>query len=324
MPPYFPPTGRRQKVSPRGRWSWSAAITGLLMAATPGTVLAQCPNDLRTEVMALDAVVDSVLAKAKGKATNSSEQDTESAVAFYRRATQALQTPEVYIAAVASTGAAAPCLIERREVFRATATNLLLRDSAKLSEQELERALRLAAAAVLSTRYAPTDRVGVLFGIGFGGVLNIDEPELVKVVQRDTGDARRSFIVRESPNRAGPVALTGIGIRFRDAADGWDRFIPAAAFASIQFGVGDDPVRGAALGIGWPLVGDSQILLGFNLSRIQALREDLVAEFRDSRGRMEFPIGESAESILGTRTSAALLIALGVPVSLKAAFGNPQ
>jgi hypothetical protein len=283
----------------------------------------QCAAEMRLEVLALQTVVDSVTARARTSPPGPAAADSATArIRFYQRARAAIQDDGIYYAAIGSTAAAAPCLAERRATFRSTAISLLPADSTSLSEKALRDVLHSSVAAVLSTRYSATDRVGVLFGIGFSFIFNRDEPEIVKVIERDTGQARRSYVVRKETNRAGPVAVTGIGVRFRDVQPGLGRLLPAAAFGSVQFGIGEDPVRGAALGLGWPLAGDAQIIFGLSLSRIDALRDDLVADFRKAGARLELPVGENLESIVGARTASTLLLGLAVPVALRSAFGG--
>ncbi len=215
-----------------------------------------------------------------------------------------------------------PCLAARRDLYRSSALSSIGADSTKVTEERLKAALNDAFSTVLSTRYAATDAVGVIFGIGFQGLFNSDKPERVKVVERDTGSTQKKYIVRKEVNRSSPNAVTGIAVRFRDSRSGLLRLAPGTVFGSIQLGIGEAPVQGVALGLGWPLVGDTQILLGWSLVRIDALRDDLDDTFRENKARMELPVGETEQSILGVRTPSSLLVALAVPVSLKTALGS--
>ena len=65
------------------------------------------------------------------------------------------------------------------------------------------------------------------------------------------------------------------------------------------------------------------VLAGYSLTRLPTLRDDLLREFDATREqRLRLPAGESSETIKGTETVNAFMIALAVPVALKSVFGK--
>jgi hypothetical protein len=97
-------------------------------------------------------------------------------------------------------------------------------------------------------------------------------------------------------------------------------------FGSVQLGsAGGETgfVGGTGLGVGWRVVGDVTILAGFSLTRLPTLRDDLLREFDSTADkRLRLPAGENSESIKGTESVNAFMLALAVPVALKSVFGK--
>lgn len=224
-------------------------------------------------------------------------------------------------------------------------------DSAKV-----EDALRDAAASVLAMRYMPTDRFTVFFGFGSSYVPKRTNAMRFKVVSQSeqvttpaangqpatTSTQTKQYAVVESDSRSRPVGTTGLAVRFRDrrtsagadcmrrgsrdvVSDCWyyavDRLWPTTLFGSIQFGGGEGIVSGTTLGLGWKVVGDVNLLVGFGVTEIPTLRRDLRTQFDASKdGRLLVPTGENAESIMGTHTEKSWMFALGIPLALRNAL----
>jgi hypothetical protein len=162
----------------------------------------------------------------------------------------------------------------------------------------------------------------------------------------------RQYIVEETSSRSYPVGATGLTMRFRDRNSGrgqgcfkltgegdvarkawhsasecvvWlaERAWPTAVFGSVQFGGGEGVVTGTTLGAGWKVVGDVNLLVGFGISRLPTLRRDLLTEFEASKnGRLLLPAGENEESIMGKQSEQTWLVAIGIPLALRNAFGG--
>jgi hypothetical protein len=321
---------------------------------------------MRGEVVALEAIGDSILAATFPEkqsppteaADGGTEQQTVAAAPtpdsskVSNRLKNALDDGTIFLSHLQQAGAAMPCLLERRELYRMTVRNALPTDEATLTKERVRSALRQGSAAVLSTRYSPSDRVGVLFGFGFS-VLGKDDATRYKVISRTEGESdtpvTKQYIVKESESQSIPVATTGIAVRFRDRDSNrrwrfrgsgtdpgevignnvvWlvDHLIPTTVFGSVQFGDNDVEgiVNGTALGLGWRVVGDVNILVGLSISRTPTLRGDLETAFRASpiEGILPLPAGETEETIVGTQSEQGFLFALAMPVSLKPVFGG--
>ena len=307
---------------------------------------AQCVANLVDELNALDAAVSAV-ATATFNSAGAAAAKTP-----WVRFNDALQDDGAFFMAAARAGLAAPCLVERRAEFRNAARASLLKaipDSNLTNRQaEVRAALLGGAATALQARYAPSDRIGILFGFGASIIHHRDDAARYKVItQRGVAPdtASQQYIVEETDSRTLPIATTGVAVRFRDrtppelsncgrksrgsrllrSCGYWvlDHVWPTTIFGALQFGGGEGTVSGTTLGVGWRVVGDITLLAGYGISRLPALREDIERQFvADASGRMRLPTGESAETIMGTQSQETWTITLGIPLALKNAFGT--
>ena len=141
----------------------------------------QCAGDIRSEVLALEAVGDA-LAQA-GFPKQAPNPDTPADTTKRpkppdtstprSRLRDALAKDGVYLASLGNAGTAAGCIFDKRALYRSM-FEAAIGDTSTLSEDDVKRASRLAASAVLATRYSATDRVGVLFGFGMTALRKSD------------------------------------------------------------------------------------------------------------------------------------------------------
>jgi hypothetical protein len=330
---------------------------------------AQCVGDVRDELTGLSTISDSVFAGAfrivappappaagpapAPAAPGAIPKATVDSVTTMQRLKKALAEEAPFIVGLTRAGTAAPCLIDRKEIFRAAVRGALPEsDTAKVDAAQAKKALRAGEAAVFATRYSPTDRIAVLFGLGMS-LIQANDAQRFKVINRrgqGADTSSKQFIVQESGSRSFPVATTGLAVRFRDRLPAaprprperaktlgnvsgflatniawlYERAKPTTVFGSVQFGGGEEgAVSGTALGLGWRVVGDVHILAGFSITRLSTLRKDMLRQFKsDTTGVIPLPPGESEESVMGTQSEQALLIAFAVPLSLRGVFSG--
>jgi len=352
----------------------AAVFVPIFLAGTSRTIGAQCVGDVRGELTGLATISDSIIALAfrstnsvaatttSSTATSSTSSMAGSSVATkpgvdtlitVERVRKALFEETPFLVGLSRAGTAAPCLLDRRDVFRSAVRGALPEgDTAHVNVSQVRNALRDGEAAAFATRYSPTDRIAVLFGLGMSLIQPNDARQFKVVTRRGPGadTSSRQYIVEASNSRSFPVATTGLAVRFRDPLPSkprptarrpatlrtlravvvenlawlYERAKPTTVFGSVQFGGSEEgAVSGTALGLGWRVVGDVHLLAGFSLTRLSTLRKDLLRQFEnDTTGVLPLPSGESESSILGTHSEQALLVAFAVPLSLRGVFGG--
>jgi hypothetical protein len=200
----------------------------------------------------------------------------------FQLAQETIGKDEHYFNALSLAGSSATCLIGLKSVYQTAARAAVQGfDPDLFTTEDLRKALADGAASVLSSRYAPTDRFGLVFGIGVTFVLTNEDRNKYKIVSRGESGQTQDYIVKESQSSAAPAAVTGMVVRFRDRnakqapapprdtgrgfvarASGavgssgrrtLDFLFPTSTFASVQFGAGavSGPLQGASLGLGW-------------------------------------------------------------------------
>jgi hypothetical protein len=335
----------------------SATYLGVMLCVRSEVSHAQqCAGDIRSEVLALEAVGDSLIQVGFPKqAANGPANPADTPRSRLR---DALAKDGVYLSSLGNAGTAAGCIFDHRALYRST-FEAAIGDTSTLSEDDVKRAGRLAASAVLATRYSATDRVGVLFGFGMTALRKSDSRRFKVVALSEpppagapegTAATTVNYIVEESRSSLLPLALTGIAVRFRErdgavrravtdrleptrsSADAsnlswWiDHALPTTVFGSVQLGAGTGdtgPVNGTALGLGWRVVGDVTLLFGYSVNRVKTVRRDILAAYLAAEGnKLELPAGESEATVSGTESASGWMFALGVPVSLQSVFGG--
>lgn len=347
--------------------STAATLSALiLLAGVSRTLEAQCVGDVRDELTGLSTISDSVFAGAfktvapptataggTPVAAPGAVKTILDTVTTMERIKRALAEEAPFVVGFTRAGTAAPCLFDKKDIFRAAVRGALPEaDTTHVHATQVKKALRAGEAAVFATRYSPTDRIAVLFGLGMSLIQPSDAQRFKVITRRGIGSdtSSKQFIVQQSNSRSFPVATTGLAVRFRDrlppeprprvrrpktlrtAASAavsnfawlYERAKPTTVFGSVQFGGGDEgAVSGTALGLGWRVVGDVHLLAGFSITRLSTLRKDLLTQFKaDTTGVIPLPPGESEGSILGVQSEQALLVAFAVPLSLRGVFSG--
>lgn len=312
-----------------------------------------CVSDLASEIRSFETLSASIVDRAFAPAASSGSSNstaTPSPSEAHRRSTTLIRHDSVFLVHAALSGSGRACLLNLSKSYRdAALAALALVPADSFDVGHLRGALAAGAGAVLGQRYTPTDRFGIVFGIGVVGLITAEDRTRYKTVSRTEDGETTQYIVVESDSKALPSAVTGLVAEVRDRGTlrytyarvegmniferffGWtasrgaalvDVAFPTAVYTSVQFGSGaSGPIQGVSLGGGWRLVEDLHLLGGVAISRLESLRKDVRAEFdANPNGRFPVPPGESLESLQGTITQAALLVAVSVPVSFRGRF----
>jgi hypothetical protein len=332
-------------MSPRrlGFFSWCPSRASLasvtLLAVKAVYAPAQCVGNLGDEIGALQHFADSVYRVTFAKKDAGSAPEPS-----WDKFTNALKDDAAFIKTLADAGAAGQCLLPLREAFRSTAAAALTRAIPKKAlavgdSGTVRSALLSATGTVLATRYSPTDRFSAVFGFGMA-VAQGYAPQFKVISRRGIGadTATHLYIVQESNSRAQPIGMTGLAIRFRDrqsscgsarepkkACPFWvvDHLWPTSVFGAVQLGGGEGTVSGTTLGAGWQLVADVNVLVGYGITRVAALRRDVRRAFdAEPSGILLMPAGETSESIMGTESQRSFTVTLSIPLALKNLFGG--
>jgi hypothetical protein len=303
--------------SPAVTYLWAAVAA--VAIATPARVLtAQCVSDLRSELVGLTAISDSIM-KRVGSADTIPRATAEAT----------LRDIGLFAAKAGLSGTAATCVMLGQSAFQQAALASLPTGQNALKRAEIQRAASEGVAAVLASRYAASDRVSLVFGIAMTALLDASDAAEWKIISRTDSSAtpvEKRYIANESNSRQFPSAATGVLVRLWDPGprnNFWRRVTPHGVFGSVQISNAGDtgPVNGAALGISWKLVADTHFLVGYSISRRKSLRDDL-SKGHTNDSLIPLPPGETSDSILGTNTANGIMWALVLPVSLRSALGG--
>jgi hypothetical protein len=316
----------RNPVQPDRRWTSVVAFFAAALIVTACHALDSTPAD---HIATYRALEDAIMKRVDGVEDSAAVKAILRDVGAHRNivATLPFSSPE----------ATALALHDLHLFARTAADNV---KTARVSSDEVRKSIRQAADANLTLRLSAKsqDRVGVTFGVGVSVIIwDRVDAEGFRILSEPAGSgSTQNVMVRASKSRTFPAVMTGIAARFRDRwtpPSGWvryptnvaDWFVPTAVFATAQLGFTEvsGATGGVSLGLGWQIIGDVHMLVGYSATRLGSLREDLREKWdATSDGRLVLPAGETEESIRSSEVANGIVVMFATPVALKKFFGS--
>lgn len=256
---------------------------------------------------------------------------------------------QLYIEASVKAGPSAEQLIGDMATFQELALRELESQVFPIKVFQLRQIIQRAIEGTLATHYIERDNhVGVFFGPGLARVIWDEHDARRFKIQSlpDPADSQNyhQYLVRDGDSVTFPVALTGVLAQFRERQPvvppthkfglrhlhlgyglRWlsQKLQPTAVFGSLQLAGGDVGTVGVAIGLGWQVVGDIHLLIGYNSTKLGTIRDDLHNEIDASmKDRLRIDDRETEDSIKGTEVSNGIVVVVAIPIALKSVFGS--